>query len=86
MIPMLAVLRIERPPRRVLRLWLPLFLFWLLALPIAVVALPVVALVLLVLRRNPLRLFAAYWNLLNGISGTHVEMRKPRASVYVHVY
>jgi len=86
MIPMLAVLRIERERRRALRLWLPLFLFWLLALPIAAVTLPVVAIVLLAYRRNPLRLFAAYWELLSAASGTHLEMQRRHASVYLHVY
>ena len=87
MIPMVAVLRVERPSRRRIRLWLPLFLLWLLALPVLIVTLPVVAVILVAYRRNPLRLFAAYWNLLNAIPGAHVEVSGRRGEqVFMHVY
>jgi hypothetical protein len=82
MIPMLAVLRVEGPERRRVRLWLPLFLLWLLALPVLIVAV-----ILIAYRRNPLRLFAAYWQLLSAIPGTHLEVSGRRGrNVYVHVY
>jgi hypothetical protein len=86
MIPMLAVLRVERPLRRRIRLWLPLFLLWLLALPVLIVTLPVAAVILIAYRRNPLRLFAAYWNLLSAIPGSHIEMNGRGRHVYLHVY
>jgi hypothetical protein len=87
MIPMLAVLRVEGPERRRVRLWLPLFLLWLLALPVLIVALPAAAVILIAYRRNPLRLFAAYWQLLSAIPGTHLEVSGRRGrNVYVHVY
>ena len=87
MIPVMAVLCVERPLRRRIRLWLPLFLLWLLALPILIVTLPVVAALLIAGRRNPLRLFAAWWQLLSAIPGTHLEVNGRRGrSVYVHVY
>jgi hypothetical protein len=87
MIPMLAVLRVERPARRRVRLLLPLFLLWLLALPVLIVTLPVVAVILIAYRRNPLRLFAAYWNVLSAIPGSHVEVSGRRGQhVYMHVY
>jgi hypothetical protein len=87
MIPMVAVVRVERPLRHGIRLWLPLFLLWLLALPVLIVALPVVAVILVAYRRNPLRLFAAYWQLLSAIPGTHLEVSGRRGRrVYMHVY
>jgi hypothetical protein len=86
MIPMVAVLRIERGQRRRIRLWLPLFLLWLLALPVLIVTLPIVAVILLVYGRNPLRLFAAYWNVLSAIPGSHIEVNGRRGLVYMHVY
>lgn len=87
MIPMVAVLRVERPQQRRIRLWLPLFLLWLLALPLLVVALPVAAVILIAYRRNPLRLFAAYWQVLSAIPGTHLEVSGRRGrSVFMHVY
>jgi hypothetical protein len=86
MIPLLAVLRVEREGRPRIRLWLPLFLLWLLALPLLIVTLPVVAVVLLAYGRNPLRLYAAYWNVLSAISGSHIEMHRRQKLVYLHVY
>ena len=83
--PMLMTLHVEKRGRR-FRLWLPLFLFWLLALPFAVVTLPVLAIVLLLLSRNPLRVFAAYWSLLSAIPGSHLEVQSPRGLVFMHVY
>ena len=86
MIPMMAVLHVERGQRRRIRVWMPLFLFWLLALPVLIVALPVVAAILLAYGRNPLRLFAAYWNLLDAIPGSHIEVNGRRGLVYMHIY
>ena len=86
MIPMMAVLRVERGGKRRMRLWLPLFLLWLLALPVLIVTLPMVAVLLLAYGRNPLRLFAAYWNLLDAIPGSHIEVNGRRGLVYMHIY
>ena len=83
---MRAVLRVERPQRRSVRLWLPLFFVWLLALPVAIVVLPLAALVLIAYGRNPLRLFAAWWNVLSAVSGSHIEMQRRQKHVYLHVY
>ncbi len=71
---------------RRLSLWLPLFLFWLIALPFVIVTLPVVAIVLVLLGRNPLRVFAAYWSLLSAIPGSHFEIESGRGLVFLHVY
>jgi hypothetical protein len=85
MIPLTANLRIEKRGRQ-FRLWLPLFALWLLALPFLIVALPVVAVILAAYRRNPLRLFAAYWNLLSAIPGSLLEVNGRRGRrVSVHV-
>jgi len=83
--PVLMTLRIESREHRI-RLWFPLFLFWVLALPFVIVTLPVLAIVLLLLSRNPLRIFAAYWSLLTAIPGSHLEVQSPRGLVFMHVY
>lgn len=86
MIPMMAVLRVERSERRRIHLWLPLFLLWLLALPVLIVTLPIVAVILLAYGRNPLRLFAAHWNVLSAVPGSHIEVNGRRGLVFIHVY
>ena len=85
--PLLLKLHVERfQGGRRFRLWLPLFLFWLLILPFAVVTLPIVALVLALLGYRPFRLFAAYWSLLCAIPGSHLEVNDRRGFVFLHVY
>ena len=72
MIPSLARLRVSGH-RRTIRLWLPLFLLWPLALPFAGV-LAVVALVCGVAPAGALR---AAWQLACGSRGLHVEVDSP---------
>jgi hypothetical protein len=85
--PLMLALHVERfQDGRQFKLWLPLFLFWLLILPFAAVTLPVVALVLAGLGYRPVRLFAAYWSLLCAIPGSHIEVNGRRGFVFLHVY
>lgn len=98
MIPLFAVIRISRkkdakkkdPSRHGgserLRLWLPLFLIWLLLLPLVLVLLPLAALALLILQVNPFRAFAVFWQTLTGLTGTHIEVNGPDALVYVRIF
>ena len=83
--PMLVKLHMGQRGRG-FRLWLPLFLLWLIVLPFAIVTLPVIAIVLLLLGRNPLRIFAAYWSVLSAVSGSHFEAESPRGFIFMHVY
>ena len=85
--PLMLTLHVERfQDGRRFRLWLPLFVFWLLILPFAVVTLPVVALALAGLGYRPFRLFAAYWSLLCAIPGSHIEVNGRRSLVFLHIY
>jgi hypothetical protein len=85
--PLVVRLHVEglRDGRR-FRLWLPLFLIWLVILPFALVTLPVVALVLALLGHNPLRPFVAFWDVLCALPGSHVEVRGRDALVFLHIY
>ena len=85
MIPLTANLRIERHGRS-LRLWLPLFVLWLLVLPFLIVALPIAAVVLWVLGRKPFAVFAAWWGVLSAIPGSHIEVNGRRSSLQVAVH
>lgn len=73
------------PPRR-LRLWIPLFLIWLLLLPLVLVLLPLAMLALLILNINPFGALAAFWQTLSGLTGTHIEVNAPDALVYVRIF
>jgi hypothetical protein len=90
MIPLFAVVRIStrKYPSRGngLRLWIPLFLIWLLLLPLVLVLSPLAILALLVLRVHPFRAFAVFWQTLTGLTGTHIEVSAPDALVYVRIF
>ena len=91
MIPLFATLRIrhQKPGelrRRGFRLWLPLFLIWLLLAPLILIMLPVFFVVCLVSRINPFRAIAAIWCFLSALSGTHIEIDTAKDTVLVHIY
>jgi hypothetical protein len=40
----------------------------------------------LVVRINPFRTFRALWNLLAGLTGTHIEVKAPDAMVLIRIF
>ena len=85
--PMLAVVHImPSRTRRRLRLWVPLFLVWLLLLPFVLVLLPVYFVVCAVMDIAPFATLGAFFALLGSLNGTHVEVESPDAAVFIHVY
>lgn len=84
MIPLVALLRIEG--QRSLTVWLPLLAVWLLLLPLALLLLPFALLAMLIARVNPWAAFVAFWDVLAGMRGAHIEVAIPGRSVLVHVY
>lgn len=85
MIPLMIVIKIRNHNRHLFRLWIPLFLIWLLLLPLVLVLLPFAFLVLAVVGVNPFRAFAAGWQVMAGLRGTHVEVDNGGASVLVRI-
>jgi hypothetical protein len=67
------------------RLWIPVFLAWLLLLPLVLMLFPVVAIACLLVRINVLRLYSTAWGILAGLKRTRVEVRTPTAKVLVNV-
>jgi hypothetical protein len=84
MIPVLAVVGVRG--RRNFRLWLPLFLVWLLLLPFALLLLPVLFIVALFVRADVWRAVGALFSVLCATRGTHVEAAARGNSVFVHIY
>lgn len=74
MIPLFAVIR-WHTGRRQFGLWLPLFLAWLLLLPVLLVLLPFFAIGCLLARMNPLRMVSTGWQLVTGLRGTNIELQ-----------
>ncbi|HTV06705.1 MAG TPA: hypothetical protein VME86_15155 [Acidobacteriaceae bacterium] len=80
-----AGLHATAPRTHRIRLWIPLFLVWLLLLPLVLVLFPFVALAGIFVRVNALRLYSAVWSILNSLRHTLVEVHSPAANVRVHL-
>jgi hypothetical protein len=81
MIPLVAVIRVHR-----LRLWVPLFLIWLLLLPFVLLLLPLAMLACLVVQVNPVRSLSVFWQVLAGLRGTYINVNDGNAAVAVRIY
>ncbi len=86
MIPLMAVVRVRTERRHHFRIWLPLFLIWLLLLPLILLLVPVVFVVCLVYPLNPFRVLLTGWQLVAGLTGTHVEVGHGKSQVLVHIF
>jgi hypothetical protein len=73
MIPLAARISIQSKRRSGL-IGVPLFLVWLLLLPLALLLSPVPFIACLVGRVNPLRAFSIVWEIFSALRGTHVEV------------
>ncbi len=85
MIPLWISLHV-RSVKTNIRLGLPLFLLWLLLLPIAVLLAPFALIACLIRRFNPWPRIAAGWGVLTALSGTHVDVAAANARVFIDVY
>jgi len=74
MIPLFVVIR-WHTGRRQWGVWLPLFLAWLLLLPVLLVLLPFFVIGCLLARMNPWRLTVTGWELVTGLRGTNIELQ-----------
>jgi uncharacterized membrane protein SpoIIM required for sporulation len=83
MIPFVAVVSVPDRRSHTFRLWIPLFLVWLLVLPLGLLLLPVVFIAGLVCRANPFRAVSVLWQLLSALKDTNVEVARRSASVSI---
>jgi hypothetical protein len=85
--PLLALVHIlPSPMHRGIRLWVPLFLIWLLLLPFVLVLLPVYFVVCATIDIAPFHTLGSMLMLLGSLNGMHVEVDSPSAAVLIHVY
>jgi len=74
MTPNLALIHVENPHWRGIRLWLPLFLLWIPLVLLAPLLLLVVLAVCLAGRIHPWRAIAAFWRISCSLPGTDVRV------------
>ena len=85
MIPFVAVVSLRNQESRTFRLWIPLFLIWLLLLPLAVLLSPFVFIACLFCRVSPFRGVAVMWQILNALTDTNIEVEHRSAGVSFHI-
>lgn len=73
------------PVRKRVHLWLPLSLLWLLLAPFVLLVSPIVALVALAWRINGFVALGTLGGFLFALSGTHIRVEAPRASINIHI-
>jgi hypothetical protein len=74
MTPNIAIVHIQDPHWRGIRLWLPLFLLWIPLILLSPLIVLVVVGVCLAGRINPLRAMAAFWAISCNLRGTDVRV------------
>ncbi len=85
MIPFVAAVSLHNQQSRTFRLWIPLFLVWLLLLPLGVLLSPFIFLICLVSRVNPFRGLAAMWQILWTLHDTQFEVEHRSAGFSFHI-
>ena len=85
MIPFVAVVSLRDRESRTFRLWIPLFLIWLLLLPLVVLLSPFVFIACLFCRVNPFHGVAVIWQILTALADTNIEVEHRSAGVSFHI-
>jgi uncharacterized membrane protein len=85
MIPFVAVVSLRSQESRTFRFWIPLFLVWLLLLPLAVVLSPFIFIACLACRVNPFRGIAVLWQILNALTETQFDFEDRSAGMSFHI-
>jgi len=85
MTPLVAVVGLRNQDSRTFRLWIPLFLVWLLLLPVGLLLSPFIFIACLVCRVNPFRGVAVTWQILNALADTNVQVEHRTAGFSFHI-
>lgn len=85
MIPFVAVVSLRNQESRTFRLWIPLFLIWLLLLPLCVLLSPFIFLACLVCRVNAFRGVALMWQIVWALNDTQLEVEHRSAGFSFHI-
>jgi len=86
MIPFVAVVSLRNQESRTFRLWIPLFLIWLILLPVAVLLSPLIFLACLICRVNPFRGVAVMWQILSALADTELAVEHRSAGMSFHIF
>jgi hypothetical protein len=85
MIPFVAVVSLRNRESHTFRLWIPLFLMWLLLIPLCTLLSPFIFIGFLVCRVNPFRGVAVLWQILTALADTKLEVEHRSAGLSFHI-
>ncbi len=86
MIPLLAYIRIRTGRNRGFRLWIPLFLAWLLLAPLVLLLLPLFLVVCMVGEVDSWQALSTFWQMLVGLKNTCIEVAHQETSILIHTF
>jgi len=86
MIPLLAYIRICTGRNRGFRLWIPLFLAWLLLAPLVFLLLPLFLVVCMVGEVDSWQALSTFWQMLVGLKNTYIEVAHQETSILIHTF
>jgi len=86
MIPFVAVVSLRNQESRTFRLWIPLFLMWLLLIPLGLLLSPFIFIGFLACRVNPFRGVAVLWQILAALADTRLEVEHRSAGLSFHIF
>jgi len=85
MIPFVAAVSLRNRESHTFRLWIPLFLMWLLLVPLGILLSPFIFIGFLVCRVNPFRGVAVLWQILTALADTKLEVEHRSAGLSFHI-
>lgn len=85
MMPQLVTVKVGRPQRRPIRIWVPVLPVLLVMSPVIVLAMVVGAVACLVYRISLPRAFGTGWRIMSALPGTRVDVQHGRTAVLVTV-
>jgi hypothetical protein len=85
MIPFVAVVSLRNHESRTFRLWIPLFLMWLLLVPLGILLSPFIFIGFLACRVNPFRGVVVLWQILTALADTKLEVEHRSAGLSFHI-
>jgi uncharacterized membrane protein len=85
MIPLVAVVSLRNQESRTFRLWIPLFLVWLVLLPLVVLLSPFIFIACLACRVNPFHGVAVIWQIFAALHQTEFDFEHRTAGMSFHI-
>ncbi len=85
MTPSIAIVRIENPHWKGIRLWLPLFLLWIPVLLLSPLILIVIVGLSFASGVSPLGAISTFWQILSSLRGTEVRVAADGNKIFVRI-